>query len=259
MAASYPPIWVVNLARSPERRIFMAEQLEALGLPFEIVPAVDGRELSAAAMAEVYSPERARQRLGRELAAGEVGCALSHLRLFQRLLDDDLESALILEDDAVLLPGLAEVLTRRDELPAGWELVLLYHSEGRYSYWHRKPLSTGHELRRFVRSPYSTVGYLITQAAARKILALAYPLHVPIDHWTGGHEASGIAFYGIDPCPLRHRYAEDEPTHSTMPERDALRRQLVYPALPTGINLWIYRLRVWLVDQYHRFHPGKVI
>ncbi|BBL77333.1 glycosyltransferase family 25 protein [Methylomagnum ishizawai] len=257
--AVFPPVWVVNLDRSPERRACMVEQLEALGLPFEIVPAVDGRRLSGADLAGVYSLERARQRLGRELAAGEIGCALSHLRLLRRMVDENIESALILEDDAVITPALPGLLARRDGLPTDCELLLLYHAGGEYSHWQRKTLAPGWTARRFVRPPYCTVGYLATQAAARKILARAYPLHVPIDHWTGGHEAAGLGLYGIDPVLVRHRYTLDDPAHSTMPEREALRRQLVYPALPTGIRLWIYRARVWGTDQYRRWHPGKII
>lgn len=256
---SIPPIWVISLARSSERRAFMTGQLESLGLPFEIVPAVEGRGLSTAELAAVYNPELARQSLGRELAPGEIGCALSHLRLFQRMVDENLDLALILEDDAILLPGLPEVLSRHQKLPAGWELVLLYHSEGKYSYWQRKALSSDQTIRRFVRPPYGTVGYLVTQAAARKILARAYPLHIPIDHWTGGHQASGISLHGIDPVQIRHRYAIDDPNDSTMPEREDLRKQMHYPTLPTRINLWIYRLRVWMVDEYRKLHPGKVI
>ena len=38
-----PPIWVLNLRRSPERRAEITEHLARLGLDHELIEAVDGR------------------------------------------------------------------------------------------------------------------------------------------------------------------------------------------------------------------------
>ena len=39
---SFPPIYVVSLARGVARRAAMCERLDALGLGYEVVDAVDG-------------------------------------------------------------------------------------------------------------------------------------------------------------------------------------------------------------------------
>lgn len=52
-----PPILVINLEKSVERRAFMTAQLTQLGLPFELVKAVDGDTLTPQALKAVYDPQ----------------------------------------------------------------------------------------------------------------------------------------------------------------------------------------------------------
>ena len=87
----------------------MAGQLERTGHAVHRVPAVDGRLVSAETKVDrrLY-----RRRHGRDVRPGEIGCYLSHLAAMQAFLATDAEHALILEDDATLLPALPDVLAR---------------------------------------------------------------------------------------------------------------------------------------------------
>ncbi|KAA5940503.1 glycosyltransferase family 25 protein [Pantoea sp. Bo_2] len=62
-------IFVINLARSPERRASMEQQLSRLNLQYEIVEAVDGSQLSYTDIMKETRP------LNYALSCGEVGCA----------------------------------------------------------------------------------------------------------------------------------------------------------------------------------------
>lgn len=255
----YPPIWAVNLPRSKERREYITGHLQALGLPFEIVPAVDGRELPAQELAEIYSVERTVACIKREMALGEVGCALSHLRLYQRMVDEDIAEALIVEDDAVIDPALPGLLAGRQGWPADWELVLLYHGKGQISWWHAQAISPKYRIGRFARPGWGTVGYLIKQSAARKILALAYPVHAPSDHWTCGRTEVDIRLYGIEPRCVTHRHDEVAALYTTIPDKDLYRQLAGFGGSLTGLTLWLHRLKVWAIDVYHKYHPHKII
>jgi GR25 family glycosyltransferase involved in LPS biosynthesis len=68
------PIFVVNFERSPVRRQSMQIQLEAIGMAYEIVPAIDGLSLSESQLAK-YSETQAMQALGRPLVKTQIGCA----------------------------------------------------------------------------------------------------------------------------------------------------------------------------------------
>jgi len=256
----YPPVWVVNLPRSTERREYISGHLQALGLPFEIVPAVDGWDLPAQELAELYSAEQTVACIKREMALGEVGCALSHLRLYQRMLDEGIDEALIVEDDAVLDPGVPELLAQRQRWPADWEILMLYHGSGPVSWWHSQAVSRRFRIGRFALPAYGTVGYLVTQSAARKILALAYPVRVPSDHWTGGHVATaGLRIYGVDPCCVSHRHGQDALMHSTIPDKDLYRQLAGFGHPLTGGRLHLHRLKVWAINVYQKYHPHKII
>jgi glycosyl transferase family 25 len=108
-----PPTWVINLKRSPERRRYITAHLHELGLPFELIEAVDGRNLTPEDLAAVYGAERAITCIRRELAPGEVGCCLSHLKLYRRMVDENIDEALILEDDVMIQPDFFEIINRK--------------------------------------------------------------------------------------------------------------------------------------------------
>lgn len=93
-------IYVINLDRSTGRLREIRARLDAFGLPFERVPAFDGRQLDLATVAD-YDAQRTKRYLGRGLVGGEIGCYRSHLAAAARFLASDASYALVLEDDAV--------------------------------------------------------------------------------------------------------------------------------------------------------------
>src|SRR5690606_8844959 len=101
--ARRPKAYVINLERAQERRARIAAALDGLGLDWEIFSAVDGRRLDDRAFAEAYDAAGANAAY-REMSRGEVACALSHLGVYRKMLDDGASHALVLEDDA--LPGI---------------------------------------------------------------------------------------------------------------------------------------------------------
>src|SRR5512147_1760848 len=109
MIAALPPIWVISLARAPERREFATAAFEAVGLPFEIVDAVDGIALTDEQRA-CYSPWRASYEYGRGLGRGMFACSMSHMVAWQRMLREDLPDVVVFEDDTRPLDTFAQVL-----------------------------------------------------------------------------------------------------------------------------------------------------
>src|SRR5947209_4640748 len=101
--------YVINLPRSTERRASMAEQLERTELDYEFVDGVSGRGLTPTERAELVD-EAAVARYPRWLTPGQIGCALSHLRTYERILDSGTQdaAALILEDDVILPSNISE-------------------------------------------------------------------------------------------------------------------------------------------------------
>jgi glycosyl transferase family 25 len=113
--------YVINLARSPDRRAYMSSQLKALGCDYEIVEAVDGQGVDTADP-NLVGPVLVSD--GRHLAS-IAGCALSHLKVYNKIIHDGHEAALVLEDDVVLPSDLGTLTESIGAHLSGAEIVLL--------------------------------------------------------------------------------------------------------------------------------------
>jgi glycosyl transferase, family 25 len=175
--------FVINLAGQTARREQMARQLDALGIAHEFVDAVDGRQLDDAEVARRYDPTLAAERY-RAMTRSEIGCALSHLRVYQTMIERDLPWALVFEDDAAPGPDTPRVLAAvaSQTAPDERAVVLLTHVD-KYTRRGTRPLPDG----RFTARPYGywwrAHGYFVTQAAARSLLAGLQPISAAADHW----------------------------------------------------------------------------
>lgn len=173
------PIFVVSLPGADQRRAGIAAQLQALGLSFEFIDGVRGSALSAEERAAQVGPlAKMQEHIGRGMGDGEIGCALSHQRIYERVLVEGHDYAMVLEDDALLLPGFREALEAavKEEL----DLLIfgyskLVHEEVGHA-WLFDPvlslgrLSSGHVYGlRPKQSHHGTVAYLVSRPACERL------------------------------------------------------------------------------------------
>src|SRR4051812_12010733 len=94
-------IFVISLKTAQQRRAQIDTQLKRLGLCYEMVDAVDGRVLTEEELKAVTDYERV-QGDRKWLNNGAIGCALSHIKAYRRIVETGAPYALVLEDDALL-------------------------------------------------------------------------------------------------------------------------------------------------------------
>ena len=162
------PVYVINLARSPERRAFMAESLAQAGVAPEFVAAVDGRACRST-------------RTPRNLSRAETALVLSHRKAWRRLLRSDDDHAVVLEDDAHVGEGFA-ALVAADWRDLAFDAVKLETLFDRVWIARRGPSIAGRELRRLGAEHLASAGYVVSRAGARKLLSLTRPLGEAVDH-----------------------------------------------------------------------------
>jgi GR25 family glycosyltransferase involved in LPS biosynthesis len=170
--------YIVNLARRTDRRAEMEKQLADARLPFacEFVPAVDGRDLAVSGMAHTFQaypkwriPGSNHYFYGRSLRTGEIACSLSHHAVWERARAEGHRYALVLEDDAALVPDFWVVLQGRlqdlKDHRLGWDLLYVGRSQ--------RPRTESMVLDGLVVPgfSYGTLGYLLTQSGIEKLLA----------------------------------------------------------------------------------------
>ena len=227
--------FVINLDRHPERLASIREQLQALCMSFERISAVDGRTLSQQQLDAVYDAELVRRTLGRELAKGEIGCALSHLIIFHQMVKENISSALVLEDDAQLTPVLPEILeSMSKKMPARQPMVCLLTHVGRYTAWGSKKLAVeNYRLCRTVHA-FCAHGYVINLSAAKVLLKYQRRIRHPIDYWNDLSSKGTVEVRAVVPYVIGH---SDYAQHSSIEaDRIALSQEDTLPSMSRFIR-----------------------
>ena len=199
------PVHVINLADNTERMGRCRAALDALGIAFQRLDAVNGRALSAQAVAQVYDADANRHRFRHPLLAGEIGCYLSHIEVWRKLALSDAPGAVVLEDDFEAGPDLARVLSAlaRDAEIGDWDMVKLYTRRPDKRMLGRRPLCRGYELALPYQVPNTTLGYVITRAAAEQLMRRSLPFARPIDEDHKRFWEHGLRIRLVLPPPIR--------------------------------------------------------
>jgi hypothetical protein len=94
--------FVIHLARAEQRRPQVETLRDTLPMPVHVVEAVDGRAMTPDEIASVYRPRLYRPRYPFALGPGEIGCFLSHRRVWREIVERNLDAGLIVEDDVAV-------------------------------------------------------------------------------------------------------------------------------------------------------------
>lgn len=120
-------IHIINLKEADRRREFMIRQMNKLGLQYEIFDAVKGSSLSEEELsAKVDMNEVAKY--PHWLTKNMLGASLSHMGVYEKIVNSNEDWHLILEDDVALNNDVLPLLNhiKENELVYRDHLVLLY-------------------------------------------------------------------------------------------------------------------------------------
>jgi glycosyl transferase family 25 len=184
--------YVINLARSLDRRAHMTAEMEKAGLDYEIVTAVDGLELDLRDPAIVdpslpfVSSAIANSNFG--LAAGTAGAALSHLDVYRKIIEGGRDAALVLEDDVVLPADIESLAAAVEAQLSGAEVALLSVDSPEPCKMSREGLTRLPSARLLalpvdISQPRSAAAYIITREACERMLKCMPPVRVQADAW----------------------------------------------------------------------------
>lgn len=173
------PIYVIALKDSTERRQIMTERLESLGLKFSFIDAVMGKDIPDAEKNRLCSQKR-QGFLPSPLSDGALGCLMSHRAIWQKMQDDRIETALVLEDDAIIAPEILDVLPRLEKLKGRFDVINLHDRKGR-PLIDIAQISDSHRLTTTRYNAIGTVSYVISRKAAKHLLDLSFPVLFEVD------------------------------------------------------------------------------
>ena len=122
------PIYIINLRRTPERKLYMQRQLDAINLSYSFIEAIDkydlqSREYRLALANQLEINKHDFEFIYQNSEIGDLACALSHLKVLNLIIENNVPQACVLEDDAYLLPTFHEILIKSQSFP--YEILML--------------------------------------------------------------------------------------------------------------------------------------
>ena len=166
----------------------MREQMARLKIDYEFFDAVDGDKLSIAYINK-FKIKEGEQHISRPLSEGELGCAFSHLHVYEKMLAENIEKLIVLEDDAQLNDDFVVLINNLNSAPLKGDLTYIGYLYfpcaapffGKHIYpislWESRTLpippaatSTKYRIGPLITGVWGTHAYAITKKGAEQLI-----------------------------------------------------------------------------------------
>lgn len=254
-------IYCINLDRDTDKKVHVLTLFKKYNLKVKFIQAIDGKKLPARKTMSSYSLGEAVKTIGRELVKSEIGCGLSHKSIFQEIVDQGIEEALILEDDVYFDERLSTILKAVAGMKNRYDILFLGHHSCNaveiptaYSFYCKECLTDDYVVTKLLENVCGTYGYIVSLEGAKKLLGQLNKISKPIDHYTG--DIDTLKVYGVVPpvISIDKKYhtmstIEEERAayeHSEMSFIKKIKRKLL-------AYRWIYRLYLVKANMLNRY------
>lgn len=178
------PIFIINLKKDIAKKKQMKEILDKFNITYNFFDAIYWKELDNNVLKEY-----------KKLSPWEVGCLLSHIYLFKKIIKNNIKKVIILEDDIIIDSNFVWFVWNIENIHSNLDILFLWHhhansrrEEAYSSIWYKQNLFKYFFIKKIVHKAFWTYGYLITFKWAKKLLdyisKIDKELLFPIDHYT---------------------------------------------------------------------------
>lgn len=200
-------VFVINLPQRTDKKESMLKQAQAFDIPLHMVEAVNGHALSDEQIQKLVKDYPACC-----LTKGVIGCALSHIKVYKKIVDEHIPLALVLEDDAILtheVKPVLEALSRLDQNDCPMVYLLSPHH---YVPKGGEPLIGQYALHRYIDGS-AAHAYVINQKAAEVLHQKLLPIVWEADKWYYFEQMGYVSMR----CVVPHvTIAQGEPAYSDL-------------------------------------------
>jgi glycosyl transferase, family 25 len=165
-------IMVISLPFRADRRECIRQQMAHLELNYTFFDAIHGQSLEVKGLNEaLFAPITKRY-----LPKGSLGCALSHIAVWQEVVAREWPSCVIFEDD-VVLPGsfVEDARQYLSEVPPDFDIV--YLGSGKTATANIRKFVSPHVFEPFYPRE-GMYGYVVSAKGAKKLLANLFPIRL---------------------------------------------------------------------------------
>jgi len=212
---AYPNIYVINLDRNKDRLENIKSYFESNQIQFERFTAVDGKSIISLEAQKTINNLRKSKYPGSNhiLSIGEIGCASSHLKLYEKLLASDQEYFIIIEDDVEFDKNFKLFLEQINKLSKiDFDVLFLgyFGSEINDAKNHcresailkfkgKLKLSNLFTIGIPAHRLWTTMGYIVSRNGAEKMVNLNPDLTLLADELTSDSNEFGLKTYSLNP------------------------------------------------------------
>ena len=118
----FPKTYIINMDKDTERLRKVKKQLDDYDISnYERIQGVNGKELTEVQL------ENATSKICKEYCIkSSIGCAMSHIKVYKKIVDNNDSSALILEDDVVFEDDFkSRLLKKTSDVPKDFDIVYI--------------------------------------------------------------------------------------------------------------------------------------
>lgn len=226
---SFDEIYLINLKRRSERMEKMNEILKTVGFMYKRWDAVDGKKLTDEEISNKikFLPNYMDPYHKRPMKKGEIGCFLSHYKIWEDVVKNKLNKVIVFEDDIRFSKNATGILRRLvsdlDTTNEEWDFI--YLGRRKENPKAKEYFITGHKHLSSVTYSYWTLGYALSNNGARKLLEgkpmekmmaldeyipIMYDSH-PFNEWKNHFSNRNLKAYTVYPLIVTPEKYTNEP------------------------------------------------
>ena len=181
--------YVINLKSASQRLKKIKNNLNHFNIKFDLIEAVDGNKLISNQYLQKYNSQR---KYYKPLLKGEIGCYLSHINTWKKIINDKVDYGIVFEDDITIDDRLINFIgdLKKSTLPKKVMIKLVSSERKAYTIFHH--LDNSIKLVKEFPISCSTVAYMISLAGAKQLfqkMSLTRPIDIDLEHdWEHGVE-----------------------------------------------------------------------
>ena len=192
-------IFIINMKPCESRWYEVQKRLKDLNISAERFEATIGKHLGEQELLKWYCPKKNKNSYHRNLTLGEIGCYISHMRVWEHIVTHSIPMCVILEDDIIIKSHLTNTIESAEKLK-NWDFIKLSDSRD-LAFINTHPLESEFVLGNYFKVPNGAQGYILSLEGAKKLLQRK-PFFRPVDVDMQFHTEVGLNMIGIKPYPV---------------------------------------------------------
>lgn len=197
-------IYIVNLKHDIERKKNIINEIEKQNIKnYEIIEAVAGNELNEFELdTHTFKNKKNINPWNSKMSPSQIGCALSHIKIYKKFIDTEFKLALILEDDAIFLKNFKTTIKNLIIKNFKYRRQIMLLSEIKEFYPKAIDFKDDYEIVD-VANAFFTHAYVINKEAALEIIKFNYPIKTVADNFVFFKIYCGVKITGLNPFLLK--------------------------------------------------------